>query len=91
MRRPLLDKHGNVRELQDDDIREMCPAAEVLPAEFVGVLPTRRPGERGPGKRPPKRLVTLRLDPDVLEHFRATGPGWQSRMNEALRKAAGKA
>jgi uncharacterized protein (DUF4415 family) len=33
--------------------------------------------------------VNLRLDPDVLAHFRATGPGWQSRINEALRKAAG--
>lgn len=44
--------------------------------------------------RPPlrdraKRQVTLRLDPDVIERFRAGGPGWQGRMNEALRKAAG--
>ena len=37
----------------------------------------------------PKELTTLRLDPDVLAHFRATGPGWQTRINEALRKAAG--
>ncbi len=44
--------------------------------------------------RPPlgaasKRQVTLRLDPDVIERFREGGPGWQGRMNEALRKAAG--
>jgi len=91
MRRPLTDKDGNVRELQDEDIREMRPAADVLPSELVAVLPRRRPGERGPGKRPSKKLVTLRLDPDVVEHFRATGPGWQSRINEALRKAAGMA
>ena len=44
--------------------------------------------------RPPlrdhaKRQVTLRLDPDVIERFRADGPGWQGRMNAALRKAAG--
>ena len=44
--------------------------------------------------RPPlrdaaKRQVTLRLDPDVIEKFRAGGPGWQARMNEALRKAVG--
>ena len=37
----------------------------------------------------PKEAVNIRLDPDVLAHFRATGPGWQSRINEALRKAAG--
>ena len=36
-----------------------------------------------------KTSVTLRLDPDVLESFRASGKGWQSRMNDALRKAAG--
>lgn len=34
-----------------------------------------------------KQQVTLRLDKDVLGRWRATGPGWQSRMNEALRKA----
>jgi uncharacterized protein (DUF4415 family) len=37
----------------------------------------------------PKEIVQLRLDPDVLVHFRATGRGWQSRINAALRKAAG--
>jgi uncharacterized protein (DUF4415 family) len=36
-----------------------------------------------------KEVINIRLDPDVLEHFRATGPGWQSRINAALRKAAG--
>ena len=33
--------------------------------------------------------VNLRPDPDVLKYFRKTGPGWQSRINEALRNAAG--
>ncbi len=37
----------------------------------------------------PKKAVTLRLDPDVLAHFRAQGPGWQTRINAALRDAAG--
>ncbi len=36
----------------------------------------------------PKEAVSLRLDPDLLEHFRATGRGWQSRINAALRKLA---
>ena len=44
--------------------------------------------------RPPlrdraKRQVTLRLDPDVIDRFREGGPGWQGRINEALRKAVG--
>lgn len=37
-----------------------------------------------------KELVSLRIDQDVLEHFQAGGPGWQDRINDALRKAAGK-
>jgi uncharacterized protein (DUF4415 family) len=36
-----------------------------------------------------KRRVTLMLDPDVIEHFKADGKGWQTRVNAALRKAAG--
>ncbi len=46
----------------------------------------------GPGRPPlanPKKQVTLRLDPDVIEKFRATGKGWQSRINAALRKSLG--
>jgi uncharacterized protein (DUF4415 family) len=37
-----------------------------------------------------KELVSLRIDQDVLEFFQEGGPGWQERINEALRKAAGK-
>jgi uncharacterized protein (DUF4415 family) len=37
-----------------------------------------------------REQVTLRIDQDVLEYFREGGPGWQDRINEALRKAAGK-
>lgn len=37
-----------------------------------------------------KELVSLRIDQDVLEHFREGGPGWQDRINDTLRKAAGK-
>jgi uncharacterized protein (DUF4415 family) len=35
-------------------------------------------------------MVSLRLDRDVLDHFQADGPGWQERINAALRQAAGK-
>jgi uncharacterized protein (DUF4415 family) len=37
-----------------------------------------------------REQVTLRIDQDVLEYFQEDGPGWQDRINEALRKAAGK-
>jgi uncharacterized protein (DUF4415 family) len=37
-----------------------------------------------------KELVSLRIDRDVLDYFQEAGPGWQERINAALRKAAGK-
>jgi uncharacterized protein (DUF4415 family) len=47
------------------------------------------PVKRGrPKSDNPKQAVNLRLDADVLAHFRATGSGWQGRINQALRKAA---
>ncbi|WP_176441830.1 BrnA antitoxin family protein [Granulicella rosea] len=45
------------------------------------------PGKRGPQKAPPKQLVSLRLSRSVLEYFRATGPGWQTRIDETLKRA----
>ena len=49
-----------------------------------------KPLKRGrPKSVSPKQQVTLRLDRDVLDRFRAGGAGWQSRINAALRQAAG--
>ncbi len=43
-----------------------------------------RRGKRGPQKSPTKTLVSLRLSPEVIEHFKATGPGWQTRIDSTL-------
>jgi len=43
-----------------------------------------RRGKRGPQKAPTKKLVSLRLSPEVIEHFKATGPGWQTRIDSTL-------
>jgi uncharacterized protein (DUF4415 family) len=86
-RNSLADEDGEVRELTAEDIRAMRPMAEVLPPELVRTILNRRRGERGPQKAPTKQQVTLRLDRDVVERFRSTGPGWQRRINDALRKA----
>ena len=50
---------------------------------------------KGPAKGPAsvpsaKEMVSLRIDRDVLDFFQESGPGWQERINAALRKAAGK-
>lgn len=41
-----------------------------------------------PPSEAPKQAVSLRLDQDVIAHYKKGGSGWQSRMNEALRKQA---
>lgn len=46
-----------------------------------------RRGKRGPQKAPTKKLVSLRLSPGVIDHFKAGGPGWQTRIDTTLRKS----
>jgi uncharacterized protein (DUF4415 family) len=46
-----------------------------------------RRGKRGPQKAPTKKLISLRLSPEVIDHFRSTGPGWQTRIDSTLRQA----
>ena len=58
------------------------PAAEVDP-DFVARV---RRG-RGKQKAPTKEQITLRLDTDITAHFRASGRGWQTRLNDTLRRA----
>ena len=65
------------------DFKRAKPFAVAFPA-----LAKSRRG-RGPQKRPTKVAVSLRLTREVVERFKADGPGWQSRIDEALKKAAG--
>lgn len=55
-------------------------------AEFWKRGRVRRPGERGPGKKPTKVLLSVRYSPEVVEYFRSTGRGWQARMDAALKE-----
>ncbi|WP_082171900.1 BrnA antitoxin family protein [Methylobacterium indicum] len=74
-------------ELTDEELSQLRPARDALPPEVYAALPSR--GGRPRAERP-KQLVSLRLDPDVVEAFKATGPGWQTRMNAVLAEAARK-
>jgi len=82
-RLPLTDKNGEVRELKKKDFKSFKAASEVLPAELISLLPKR--GGR-PAGTSAKRSTTVRFDNDILESFRSTGKGWQTRMNDALRE-----
>jgi uncharacterized protein (DUF4415 family) len=46
----------------------------------------RKPGQRGPQVAPTKQLVSMRYSPEVLAFFKASGAGWQSRMDDALKQ-----
>ena len=62
-------------------------------AEAAFKAATTKPAEAPPQKPAipsAKEMVSLRIDRDVLDHFQEAGPGWQDRINDALRKAAGK-
>ncbi|MGQ0708775.1 MAG: BrnA antitoxin family protein [Rhodoferax sp.] len=87
-RAPLTDESGEVRELTAADLRHFKPASEVLAPElYAGLLEmNRRAGVRGPQKAPTKEVTTIRFDADVLAALRATGKGWQTRVNDAMRE-----
>jgi uncharacterized protein (DUF4415 family) len=71
-----------------DDIPELTDEDFARGAWHRGGKPLPH-GPRGrPKSRNPKRPVSIRLDPEVLAHFRRSGRGWQSRINAALRKVA---
>lgn len=72
-------------EWTEQDFRDARPPHEVLPPEVLKAFPR----TRGPQKSPKKIPVSIRLSPEVVERFKAGGPGWQARIDEVLRKAVG--
>ncbi len=88
---PLTDEEGEVREITAEDLKYFRPMRDIFP-EIVEAFEKSR-GQRGQQKTPLKERIGLRLNADVVEHFRKTGPGWQARINDVLAdhvKAAGK-
>ena len=70
-------------ELTAKDFARMRPASEVLSPKVMGAFKR----TRGPQKAPTKQQVTLRLDEDLIAAFKAEGAGWQSRINQTLRRS----
>ena len=73
-------------EWSKNDFAQAQPAKEFFDAKtYEGLLSLKRkPGERGPQKSAVKERITIRLSPEVVSKFRATGNGWQTRVDEAL-------
>jgi uncharacterized protein (DUF4415 family) len=77
--------------MREDRTRRPTTSREVAEAAFKKAT-TKAPEAPPPKPSVPnaKEMVSLRIDRDVLDFFQADGPGWQDRINEVLRKAAGK-
>lgn len=78
MPKPLTDSAGEVRELTITELKAFQPV-QSLSASLQGKLRT-----RGTQRAPTKERIAIRLSRDVVERFRATGDGWQTRVDAAL-------
>ena len=72
-------------ELTEEDFKLARPFAEVFPDLAASIARSRG----RPVLESPKKQVTLRLDADLIARYKASGKGWQSRINDDLRKVSG--
>ena len=70
-------------EATDEELSHARPFAEIFPELMDGI----RRSRGRPVAETRKQQISLRLDPDVIAKFKATGKGWQSRVNEILKQA----
>ena len=82
----MIASDPDAPEATDEQIAQAKPFTETFPA--LAEIMRKNAGGR-PKADNPKVAVSLRLDQDVVARFKASGPGWQTRMNRALRDAAG--
>ena len=79
--KPLSDAKGEVRELTANDLKGFRSARQALPVSL-----RRKVGVRGPQRSATKERITIRLSREVVEQFRESGAGWQTRVDAALRE-----
>jgi uncharacterized protein (DUF4415 family) len=95
-KRPLTDKEEteiqkmiasdpDTPEATDEQLAQARPFAEAFPDLMESIKRSRG----RPVVESPRQQISIRLDPDIIKHYKATGKGWQSRMNDDLRKVAG--
>lgn len=90
---PQIDQTdwARVRAMTDADIHHDADSPRTTEADWEGAVLRQGGAEvgrvktRGPNRKPTKEQVAIRFSPEVLAAFRAGGPGWQTRMDEALK------
>lgn len=85
MKKPLTDENGEVRELTADDMKHFRPIQEVDPGMLQAVANYRKRGR--PPVESPKMRVGFRLAADVVAGIRASGRGYNARVEKVLRDA----
>lgn len=85
-RRPLTDEDGEVRELTGEDFKQMKRLADVDPGLIDAMRAMRNKGGR-PKAEAPKMHIGFRLAADVVSGIRATGRGYNARVEKVLREA----
>lgn len=82
----MIASDPDAPEATDEQLAQAKPFSAAFPALADAM-------RKNVGGRPksdnPKVAVSLRLDQEIVARFKASGPGWQTRMNDALRDAAG--
>jgi uncharacterized protein (DUF4415 family) len=79
------DEVSDNPELTDEELAQGRPFAEVFPELAASIKRA-----RGKQKAPTKELISLRVDRATLAAYRASGPGWQARMNAVLKRGIAK-
>ena len=80
----MITRDPDNPEITDEQAAQMRPFREAMPDLFAAI----KRGRGRPAADTRKVAIKLRLDPETIKAFRATGPGWQTRMNEILGNAA---
>jgi uncharacterized protein (DUF4415 family) len=83
-RKPLTDDEGEARQLTAEDFEQFVPFSALPQDEQEKLLSLKN--HRGPQKTPTKELISIRLSRDVVSKLRASGRGWQARVDEHLRQ-----
>jgi uncharacterized protein (DUF4415 family) len=82
LKEPVFDDDNP--EWTEEDFAKARPPEEVLPPHLLAQFKA----THRPQKAPTKVAVSIRLSPEVISYFKAKGPDWQSKIDEALRKIA---
>ncbi|SFV69504.1 hypothetical protein MNB_SUP05-5-150 [hydrothermal vent metagenome] len=85
MKKQLINKNGEVRELTAEDFKSAKAFKDIHPNMDLNNITVKPLGR--PKKETTKQAISIRLDADIIGFFKSSGKGWQSKINEVLRSS----